>query len=189
MAERFYDINVAGCQRRLPICDISEKLAIAAFIMLGDVELTDRCADALAPLVPKDTEVIMTAETKGIPIAAALARRLGMGHYVVARKSVKGYMKNPISVEDESITTKGKQRLCLMDDDISRIRGSKVLLTDDLISTGGSMKAMRKLAELAGGVVIGEACVLAEGDATKRTDIIYLEKLPLFDAEACDTRR
>ena len=106
-----------------------------------------------------------------------------MKRYVVARKSIKAYMENPVWVDDVSITTKGKQMLCLMDADIERIKGRKVLLLDDVISTGGSMKALTNLVEKVGGTVIGEACVLAEGDASKREDIIYLEALPLFDAE------
>ena len=125
----------------------------------------------------------MTAETKGIPLAHELASVLGMKKYIVARKSVKAYMENPIWVEDESITTAGKQRLYLMDTDVELLKGRNVLLVDDVISTGGSMKAMKQLAEKAGAHVVGEAAILAEGDAAKRKDIIYLEPLPLFEAE------
>jgi len=183
MANRFYDLKVAGCTRRLPVINVSDKLAIAGFIMLGDVELVEACAKELAKKVPVGTDIILTAETKGIPLAAALAKELGMSHYIVARKSIKAYMENPIWVEDVSITTKGVQKLCLMDADIERIKSKKVLLLDDVISTGGSMKALTKLTEKAGASVIGEAAVLAEGDASKRDDIIFLEALPLFDAE------
>ena len=129
------------------------------------------------------SEISLTAETKGIPLAAQLAKEMGMPYFVVARKSIKAYMENPVWVDDVSITTKGKQMLCLMDADIERIKGRKVLLLDDVISTGGSMKALTNLVNKVGGTVIGEACVLAEGDASKREDIIYLEALPLFDAE------
>ena len=125
----------------------------------------------------------MTAETKGIPLAAELSRQLGIPYYVTARKSVKAYMEDPIWVEDESITTMGKQRLYLMNSDIERIEGRKVLLLDDVISTGGSMTALRSLAEKAGGHVIGQAAVLAEGNAVKREDIIFLAELPLVAAE------
>ncbi len=125
----------------------------------------------------------MTAETKGIPLAAEMARILGMKRYVIARKSVKAYMENPLIVEDESITTQGKQMLCLMDTDIALIRNKKTLRLDDVISTGGSMRALAELAEKAGAEIIGKAAILAEGDAAMRQDIIYLEKLPLFDAE------
>ncbi len=183
MANRFYELQVAGCKRKLSILNISDKLAIAGFILLGDVELVTNCAAELAKRVPKDVEIIMTAETKGIPLAAELARQMGMKYYVTARKSVKAYMENPVWVEDKSITTKGKQMLCLMDADVDRIKGKKVLILDDVISTGGSLLALEKLAEQAGGNVISKAAVLAEGDAALRTDIIFLEKLPLFDAE------
>lgn len=184
MTERFYTLTVAGIQRDLPILNVTNTLAIAGFIMLGDVELTDACARALAEKVPKETEVILTAETKGIPLAAELARCLGMTRYVVARKSVKAYMEDAVWVEDRSITTKGIQKLCLDGVDRTRIAGKKVLLLDDVVSTGGSMKALSELTEKAGGNIIGEACVLAEGAAARRQDLIFLEELPLFDA-AC----
>ena len=163
--------------------NISNTLAIAGFVILGDTDIVVRCSKELAEKIPKDTDVIMTAETKGIPLAAEMARILGMKRYVVARKSVKAYMENPIWVEDESITTAGKQRLYLQDADIELMKGKNVLLVDDVISTGGSMKAMKQLAEKAGAHVIGEAAILAEGDAARRKDIIYLALLPLFDAE------
>lgn len=183
MAKRFYELHVAGCTRQLPVPNISDTLAIAGFVILGDTDIVVRCSKELAEKIPKDTDVIMTAETKGIPLAAEMARILGMKRYVVARKSVKAYMENPIWVEDESITTAGKQRLYLQDADIELMKGKNVLLVDDVISTGGSMKAMKQLAEKAGAHVIGEAAILAEGDAARRKDIIYLAPLPLFDAE------
>jgi len=183
MAKRYYDLTVAGCKRSLPILNLSDSLAIAGFVMLGDVELCESCARELAKKVPAEAEIIMTAETKGIPLAAELARQIGMPYYITARKSVKAYMEDPIWVEDESITTMGKQRLYLMRSDIDRIAGRKVLLLDDVISTGGSMTALGNLAEKAGAHVVGQAAVLAEGDAAKRTDIIFLEPLPLFEAE------
>ena len=182
MAKRFYTLEVAGVRRELPILNVTEKLAIAGFIMLGDVELTDACARALAKRVPQEMEVLLTAETKGIPLAAELARCLGMKRYVVARKSVKAYMEDAIWVEDRSITTQGVQKLCLDGVDKARIKGKKVLLLDDVVSTGGSMKALTELVAKAGGTVVGEACVLAEGKAAERKDLIFLEALPLFDA-------
>lgn len=183
MGKRFYELTVAGCMRTLSIINLNENLAIAGFIMLGDVELCEKCAHELAKKIPQGTEIIMTAETKGIPLAAALARQIGMPYYVTARKSVKAYMEDPIWVEDESITTMGKQRLYLMNTDIDRIKGHRVLLLDDVISTGGSMTALSSLAKKAGGRVVGQAAVLAEGDAAKRGDIIFLKELPLFAAE------
>ena len=183
MAKKYYDLTVAGVKRQLPILNVTDELAIAGFIMLGDNELVDACAAALAKKIPAGTEVILTAETKGIPLAAELARQLGMKRFVVARKSIKAYMENPVWVDDVSITTKGTQKLCLNDPDIELIRGSQVLLLDDVISTGGSMRALHELTDKCGGHVIGEACVLAAGDAAKRDDIIFLEPLPLFPAE------
>lgn len=183
MADRYYRLKVAGVTRELPILNVTDTLAIAGFVMLGDVELVENCAREIAKKVPRETEIILTAETKGIPFAAALAQVLGQKRYVVARKSVKAYMENPIWVKDVSITTEGEQKLCLDGPDIERIKGHNVLLLDDVISTGGSMKALVELTEKAGGKVIGQACVLAEGNAAKRDDIIFLEPLPLFDAQ------
>ena len=183
MANRFHELKIAGCTRQLPLLNLSDTEAIAAFVMLGDVELTESCAKALLPKVPKETEIIVTAETKGIPLAEELSRLLGLPRYVTARKSVKAYMENPLCVEDLSITTKGKQHLYIMREDVERIQGRKVLLLDDVISKGGSMKALRGLAEAAGGIVVGEAAAVAEGAAAQRTDIIFLASIPLFDAQ------
>lgn len=184
MSDRFYDLEVAGVKRKLPILNLpSEKLAIAGFNTLGDVELTSACAKALAARVPKETEILLTAEAKGITLASEMAQNLGMKRFVIARKAFKAYMKNPVWVEDISITTRGKQILVLAEEEIELVKGHKILLVDDVISTGGSMRAMRSLVEKVGGTVIGEAAVLAEGDAAKRTDIIFLEPLPLFDPE------
>lgn len=183
MAKRYYELHVAGCTRQLPVLNISDKMAIAGFVILGDTEIVEKCAKELAKKVPEETDLIFTAETKGIPLAHELAKDLGMKDYICARKGVKAYMENPIWVEDESITTAGKQKLYLSEADVELIKGKNILLVDDVISTGGSMKAMEKLVEKAGGKVIGEAAILAEGDAAKRKDIIFLEPLPLFDAE------
>ncbi len=183
MAERFHELNIAGCTRQLPILNISDTEAIAAFVLLGDVELTENCAKALMEKVPQDTEIILTAETKGIPLAEELSRLMGLQRYVTARKSVKAYMENPLCVVDQSITTKGKQMLYIMQEDVERIKGKRVLLLDDVISRGGSMKALRGLAEAAEGIVVGEAAALAEGTAAQRTDIIFLASIPLFEAQ------
>ena len=156
MAKRYYELHVSGCTRHLPVLNISDKVAIAGFVILGDVEIVENTARDLAAKVPKDCEYVMTAETKGIPLAAELARNLGQKTYLVARKSVKAYMKGAIWVEDVSITTKGTQKLCLDGVDIDRLKGKKVLLLDDVISTGGSMKALAELTEKAGGIVCGE---------------------------------
>lgn len=183
MAKRLYTLEVAGCKRQLPVMNISETQAIAAFVILGDVEIVEKTAHELAKKVPKEADYIMTAETKGIPLAAELAKKLGHKTYLVARKSVKAYMEKPIWVEDESITTQGKQKLYLSESDVNLIRGKRILLVDDVISTGGSMKALYELAEKAGAEVISQAAILAEGEAMERDDIIYLAPLPLLKAE------
>lgn len=183
MAKRTYELHIAGLTRHLPVLNLTEDLAIAGFVILGDVELVMNTATALAAKIPPETDIIMTAETKGIPLAHEMARIKGMKDYVVARKSVKAYMEDPIWVEDESITTAGKQRLYVAQAEIEKIKGKNILLVDDVISTGGSMKALKELAEKAGGHVIGQACILAEGDAAKRDDIIFLEPLPLLKPE------
>ena len=183
MAKRYYELHVAGCVRQLPILNVSDTLAIAGFLPLGDTELLVATGEALAKKVPKETEIILTAEAKGIPIAQEMARVLGMKRYVIARKALKAYMEEPIYVEDESITTAGKQRLYLDKPDIELLKGKKVLLVDDVISTGGSMKGMNELVKKVGATVVGQMAILAEGDAAERKDIIFLEKLPLFEAE------
>lgn len=183
MANRFYELNVAGLKRKLPVLNVSDKLAIAGFVILGDTEIVEKTAAELAPKVPKETDYLMVAETKGIPLAHAMARILHMDRYIVARKSVKAYMEHPLIVEDQSITTAGKQILCLQDEDIDRVKGHKILLVDDVISTGGSMKALEELVAKAGGDVIGKMAILAEGDSIGRKDITVLADLPLFKPE------
>lgn len=183
MAKRFYELEVAGVRRSLPVINISDTLAIAGFVILGDTEIVEKTAAELAKRVPEGTDILMAAETKGIPLVHAMARILGMERYIVARKSVKAYMEHPLIVEDESITTQGKQMLCLQDEAIQRVRGHKVTLVDDVISTGGSMKALEELVAEAGGTVNGKMAILAEGDSIGRKDITVLADLPLFKAE------
>lgn len=178
MSGKYYKMTIAGCDRELPICPIDEHLDIAGFIMLGDVEITEKTAAELLKKCPEH-DVVVTAETKGIPLCYEMARQ-GCRSYVVARKSVKAYMRNPIHVEVKSITTDHVQKLFLAEDDYKKINGKRVLIVDDVISTGESLAAMENLVEQFGGNIVGRACVLAEGDAKDRTDIIYLEPLPLF---------
>ncbi len=173
-----YTLKVAGLTRELPVCRASDKLDIAAFVMFSDVELTVACAEALLKKTP-DFDIILTAESKGIPIAYETARQSGK-NYIVGRKGVKLYMTDPISVNVKSITTERMQTLYLSQEDIAKMKGKRVLILDDVISTGESLTALEKLAEAAGGDIVGRAAVLAEGDAAERTDIIFLEKLPLF---------
>jgi adenine phosphoribosyltransferase len=174
-----YRLSVANLQRELPICRVSDSLEIAAFIMFGDVELTVKCAQELIKKAPPH-DVIITAEAKGIPLAYEMARQLGANKYLIARKSPKLYMKNPINVTVKSITTEKPQTLYIDEEDAAYMKGRRVLIVDDVISTGESVGAVEALIEKAGGTVAGRMAVLAEGDAQNRDDIIYLEHLPLF---------
>ena len=173
-----YGMTIAGCKRELPICPVSDTLDIAGFVMFGDVEITEAAARALLEKCPEH-DVVVTAESKGIPLAYEMAR-IGCRKYVVARKGVKAYMIDPVCVEVKSITTANVQKLYLSQDDREVIEGKRVLIVDDVISTGESLIAIEKLVDAFGGNIVGRACVLAEGDAKDRTDIIYLEPLPLF---------
>ena len=176
--ENCYKMNIAGLERELPYCSISEKLDIAAFIMFSDVELTVACATELLKKVP-EFDIILTAESKGIPLAYEMARQSGKS-YVVVRKSVKLYMKNPTKVTVKSITTADEQTMYLGEADMEMIKGKRVLIVDDVISTGESLRSVEAFCKKADATICGEAAVLAEGDSADRQDIIYLEKLPLF---------
>ena len=179
-----YSMNIAGVQRELPLCKITDDLYIAAFICFGDAELTVACASELLKLVEPDSyDYLFTAEAKSIPIIHEMARQTGAKKYFIARKGAKAYMPDPLCVEDESITTAGKQKLFLGSDDAELIRGKRILIVDDVISTGGSLKAMEALINAAGGVVVDRLAVLAEGGAKDRTDIKFLAPLPLFNAD------
>lgn len=174
-----YTLKVAGLTRELPICKVDDKLDIAAFIMFGDVELTVNCARELIKKAPEH-DILITAEAKGIPLAYEMARQMGVNRYLIARKGPKLYMKNPISVEVKSITTEKVQRLYIDKEDADCMRGKRVLIVDDVISTGESLTAIEKLVKEAGGNIVGRMAVLAEGDAKDRDDITFLEPLPLF---------
>lgn len=179
-----YPITVAGVQRELPICKVTDDLYIGAFICFGDAELTVACARELLKLVPADSyDYIFTAEAKSIPLIHEMARQSGAKKYFIARKGPKVYMPDPISVADQSITTLAQQMLFLGSDDAAMIRGKKIVIMDDVISTGGSLKAMEALVSKAGGEVVAKIAVLAEGGAADRTDIMFLEKLPVFNAD------
>ena len=173
-----YKMTIAGLERELPYCPIDDTLDIAAFIMFSDVELTVAAAAELLKKVP-EFDVLLTAESKGIPLAYEMARQSGK-NYVVARKSIKLYMQDPVSVTVKSITTSTVQTLYLSHADLEIMQGKRVLIVDDVISTGESLTALEKLCDKVEGNLCGKAAVLAEGDAADRTDIIYLEKLPLF---------
>ncbi len=179
-----YPMDVAGLHRELPICKVTDDLYIGAFICFGDAELTVACARELLALYPADGyDYLFTAEAKSIPLIHEMARQSGAKKYFIARKGPKVYMPDPIHVEDQSITTQGVQRLYLGRDDAELIKGRRILLVDDVISTGGSMLAMEALVKEAGGTVAGRAAVLAEGGAADRDDIRYLQRLPVFNAD------
>ena len=179
-----YPMHVAGLDRDLPICKVTDDLYIGAFIMFGDAELTVRCAEELLKLAGGiNYDYLFTAEAKSIPLIHEMARQSGAEKYFIARKGPKVYMPDPISVEDRSITTLGVQQLFLGRDDADLIKGKKILIVDDVISTGGSLHAMETLVAKAGGTVAGRMAVLAEGDAKNRDDIKFLAPLPTFKAD------
>lgn len=173
-----YRMTIAGLERELPICPLNDKVSIGAFIMFSDVELTVACAEELLKKCG-DFDVILTAESKGIPIAYEMSRQSGKP-YVVARKSVKLYMTEPILVSVKSITTANVQTLYLSQEKAAMLSDKKILIVDDVVSTGESFNALGKLAEAAGGNVVTYSAVLAEGDSAERDDVVFLEKLPLF---------
>ncbi len=174
-----YDLTVAGITRNLPIVKVSDDLEIASFVILGDTELVCAAAKELAQKLPP-VDMIVTAEAKGIPLVFEISKLLGMKKYIVARKSIKAYMEDPLINEVNSITTQKKQMLCLDREDAEEIKGKNVAIIDDVISTGESLRAVEELVEKAGGKIVSKAAILAEGDAAERKDILFLEKLPLF---------
>ncbi|MBR6185524.1 MAG: adenine phosphoribosyltransferase [Clostridia bacterium] len=177
-----YRMKVAGLERDLPLCRVNDELYIGAFVIFGDVELTVASARELLKRAP-EYDVLITAESKGIPLGYEMARQAGTNRYLIARKSPKLYMKNVFSVKVRSITTAKEQMLCIDQDDADFMRGKRVLIVDDVISTGESLRAVEELVTQAGGNIVGRMAILAEGDATERGDIIYLEKLPLFNPD------
>ena len=174
-----YTLHVAGLTRELPIIKLSYDLSIASFVILGDTEIVRKTAPIIAKKLP-EVDFIITAEAKGIPLAYEISKILNLNEYIVARKSIKAYMEEPIEVEVNSITTTNSQKLYLNNQDANKIKGKKVALIDDVISTGQSLKALEKLVEKAGANVVAKAAILAEGDAKDRKDIIFLEALPTF---------
>lgn len=177
-----YPITIAGLKRELPLCPLTEDLYIGAFVIFGDTELTMAAAEALLAKAP-EFDYILTAESKGIPLAYEMARQCGKNNYIVARKAAKLYMSNLFSVKVKSITTEKEQELFLDGADAAAICGKRVLLVDDVISTGESLRAIEKLVKAAGGKICGKMAILAEGDAINRSDLTYLEPLPLFRAD------
>ena len=178
----FYRMKVAGLERDLPICKVTDTLYIAGFVIFGDQELTVACARDLLERAP-EYDYIITAEAKGIPLAHEMARQAGDSTYILARKGPKLYMRDIFDVTVRSITTAKEQRLYLDGADAELMKGKRILIVDDVISTGESLAALEALVEKAGGIVCGKMAVLAEGDAQDRADLIYLEKLPLFNPD------
>ena len=178
----YYRMKVAGLERDLPICPVNESLYIAGFVIFGDQELTVECARELLERAP-EYDYIITAEAKGIPLAHEMARQHGDAKYILARKGPKLYMRDIFSVSVNSITTAKEQKLYLDGADAALMKGKRILVVDDVISTGESLKALEALVEKAGGIICGRMAILAEGDAQDREDLVYLEKLPLFNPD------
>ena len=176
----FYEMTIAGLKRQLPLCKVADDLYIAAFIMFSDVEITKATAEELLKKAP-EFDLVMTAESKGIPLAYEMSRQAGVNDYIVARKGLKVYMEDVIETDVNSITTQHLQHLYLGKTEIEKIKGKKVLIVDDVISLGDSLHALEELVKAAGGEICGRMTILAEGNAKNRNDIIYLEELPLFD--------
>ena len=178
----YYHMTVAGLERYLPICKVNDSLSIAGFVIFGDQELTVACARDLLKLAPQ-YDYIVTAEAKGIPLAHEMARQHGDAKYILARKTPKLYMRDVFEVSVNSITTAREQHLYLDGNDAKLMQGKRILIVDDVISTGESLAALEALVKKAGGEICGRMAILAEGDAQKRPDLIYLEKLPLFNPD------
>jgi len=174
-----YTLHVAGLTRELPICPLTDSLSIGAFVIFGDVELTCACAGALLEKAP-DFDYMVAPEAKAIPLIHEMARQSGRNGYFLVRKKKKAYMNGVFEAVDHSITTAGEQKLYMDGADAAKMAGKRILILDDVISTGGSLAAVENLVEQAGGIVAGRMAILAEGDAGKRDDIVYLERLPLF---------
>ena len=179
-----YEMTIAGLKRQLPLCKVTDDLYIGAFVIFGDAELTVACAAELLKRIPQDSyDYMITAEAKSIPLIHEMARQSGAKKYFIARKGSKVYMPNPIHVSVRSITTLRQQDLFLGADDCAAIKGKRILIVDDVISTGESLHALEELVKTAGGIVTGRAAILAEGDALGREDITYLAPLPVFNGD------
>ena len=177
-----YEIDIAGLKRQLPLCKVTDDLYIGAFVIFGDVELTVHCAAELLKRAP-EYDYLIAPEAKSIPLLYEMARQSGADKYFLARKGPKAYMSGVFEVAVKSITTEAVQRLVIDTADAELIRGKRMLILDDVISTGESLHATEELVAKAGGIVAGRMAVLAEGDAAKRDDIITLAPLPLFNPD------
>ncbi len=180
MEQTYHHMTIAGLERDLPLCPLTEDLKIAGFVIFGDPELTTACAKELLARAP-EYDYMITAESKGIPLVHEMARLAGNQKYFLARKAPKLYMTGVMEVTVKSITTAKEQKLYLDTADAALMKGKRILIVDDVVSLGDSMRALEHLVTQAGGEICGRMTILAEGDAAKRDDLIYLEKLPLFD--------
>ena len=174
-----YHMTIAVVERDLPVCKVSDSLFIGAFVIFGDQELTVAAAGELLKKAPA-YDYLITAEAKGIPLVHEMARQNGDKKYMLARKGPKLYMTGVFDVAVHSITTAKEQHLYLDTADAALMAGKRILIVDDVISTGESLAALEALVKKAGGNIVGRMAILAEGDAQNREDILYLEKLPLF---------
>ena len=175
----YHNMKIAGLDRALPLCPVNENLYIGAFVMFGDTELTTACAKELLKRAP-EYDYLITAEAKGIPLCHEMARLNGDSYYLLARKAPKLYMTGVLEVNVRSITTAAEQKLFLDTAEAEKLKGKRILIVDDVISTGESLLAIEQLVNEAGGITVGKMTVLAEGDAKNRDDIVFLEELPLF---------
>lgn len=177
--DKYYRVDIAGLERDLLRCPLNDKLDIAAFILFGDVEVTVHSAKKLIERLP-EFDYIVTPEAKSIPLAYEMSRQSGK-KYFVARKKAKLYMKEAVSVNVRSITTDAEQTLIMDSVEGEQIKGKRVVVLDDVISTGESLKAVEALCAKFDANVVAKACVLAEGDAAERDDIIFLGVIPLIE--------
>lgn len=180
--KKCYTMKIAGLERDLPLCKVADDFYIAGFVMFGDVDITVKAAEELLKRAP-EFDVMITAESKGIPLLYEMARQAGHNYYIVARKGPKVYMEDIITTKVDSITTTHTQTLCIGRAEADAMRGKRVLVVDDVISTGESLAALETLINQVGGKIVGRMAVLAEGDAASRDDLIFLEKLPVFHAD------
>lgn len=192
--EEFYDLDIGGLKRRLPVVKIGGALCIASFVLLGDVALIERSAELLVERMDRGFDIIAVPEAKAIPLAHAVARIIGGRErrvdYAVIRKSKKAYSTGGLEAEVKSITTVATQRLYLDAVDVERLRGRKVCLIDDVISTGGTVAAVAGLVNKAGGKVHQLATVLLEGDRDPvdfagyaAMPLVHLGRIPLYVRE------
>lgn len=179
--DNFYECDIAGRKERLPVLQLPTGVSIAFFNLHGNQDLTEYCGKEIAKRISVfSPEVVLTAESKGLQLAHVVARELGHSLYAVARKSQKLYMQDGIKYTVSSITTKGEQTLYLSKHDVDLLKGKRVAIVDDVISTGGSLQGLEKLVEMSGGTTVIKATVLAEGKAAERNDIVFLGTIPLF---------